>query len=280
MELPAWSDVLRELISILIRVGLAAAALLVGRLLAGTARRFVVRALSRTDLTPSMTTIFVAVVYYGIWLLAVMAALLVLGVPNGVVLTSVGIVIVILAFSLQQSLHDLAAAVIFMLFKPFKIGDLIETKDTTGTVEDIGPFATTLVRWDGKVVVLPNSQIQESGIINYSTKDSLVTDFNVRIRFGDDVERVRRLILEMLADDPRALTDPAPYIPVLEENDSWVLLNVRAGVLLSDYWDLQDALKESIRVRLEEAGIAVPYPRADVHLTAAEDPGRGAADAA
>ena len=92
-------------------------------------------------------------------------------------LTSVGIVIVILAFSLQQSLQDLAAAVIFMLFKPFKIGDLIETKDTTGTVEDIGPFATTLVRWDGKVVVLPNSQIQESGIINYSTKDSLVTDF-------------------------------------------------------------------------------------------------------
>lgn len=280
VELPAWSDVLHELIGIVIRIGIAAAALLIGRWLARAARRLVIRALNRTDLTPSMTTIFVAVAYYGIWLLAVMAALLVLGVPNGVVLTSVGIVIVILAFSLQQSLHDLAAAVIFMLFKPFKLGDLIETKGTTGTVEDIGPFSTTLACWDGKVVVLPNSQIQQSGIVNYATKSTLVTDLKVRLRFGDDIERARRLIRETLADEARVLAQPVPRIPVLGEDDSWVVLNVRAGVVLADYWDVQDALRERIRIRLEQDGIEVPYPRADVHLTDAGDPTRDAADAA
>ncbi len=280
MEWPAWSEVLAELVRIGIRVGLAAAALLLGRMLAGIARKVVVRGLNRTDLTASMTTIFVAVAYYGIWLLAVMAALLFLGVPSGVVLTILGIVVVILAFSLQQSLRDLAAAVIFMLFKPFRLGDLIETKGVTGTVEDIGPFTTTLVRWDGKVVVLPNSQIQESGITNYTTKASLVTDLEVPIRFGDDVARARELIAELVATDPRTLADPPTKIPAVEEGPQGVVLNVRAGVRLADYWDLQDSLRERIRTRLEEAGIGAPYPHTEVRLTQAPPPPRNAPEAA
>lgn len=278
VQLPVWSEVLADLIRVLIRIGLAATALLVGRWTARTVRRLALRALGRTDLTLSMITIFVAVIYYGIWLIAVVAALLFLGVPSAVVLTCVGIVIVILAFSLQQSLRDLAAAVVFMLFKPFRLGDLIETKGTTGTVEDIGPFNTTLVRWDGKVVILPNSQIQESGITNYATKPSLVTDLAVRIRLGEDVERARRLIREELASDARVLADPPPRIPAIDEDEAGVVLNVRAGVRLADYWDVQDELREAIRRRLAHAGFSVPFPRADVHL--AEAPGAGDPSAA
>ncbi len=280
VEWPTWNEILSELIRIGIRVGLALAALLVGRFLAHTVRRVGVRALDRTDLTPSMNTIFVAVAYYAIWLVALIAALLLLGVPSGVVLTSVGLVFLILAFSLQQSLQDLAAAVVFMLFKPFTLGDVIETKGTTGTVEDIGPFTTTLVRWDGMVIILPNSQIQEAGITNYSTKPSLMTDLNVRIPFGADVDEARRLIREVMADDARVQAEPIPRIPVLEEDESWVVLNVRAGVLLGDYWDLQDALRERIRVRLEEHGMAVPFPRADVHLAPSAETGQDPAEAA
>jgi small conductance mechanosensitive channel len=272
VELPEWSVVLLEVIRALVRVGLAVAALVIGRWLARTVRRLAVRALDRTDLTKSMNTIFVAAAYYGIWLIAIVASLLFLGVPSAVVLTGVGIVVVILAFSLQQSLRDLAAAVIFMLFKPFRLGDYIETKDISGTVEDIGPFATTIVKWDGKVVVLPNSQIQESGIVNFTTKPTLLTDFNVRIRYGEDVDAARRLIRELIENDARALTTPEARIPVVEEDDSWVVLNVRAGVLLGDYWDLQDSLRERIRVRLDEAGMAAPFPRADVLLAAAGEP--------
>lgn len=198
-----------------------------------------------------MTNILVAVIYYAIWLIAVVAALLLLGVPSAVVLTSVGIAFVILAFSLQQSLRDLAAAVIFMIFKPFRLGDLIDTKGTTGT-----------------------------GITNYSTKPPLMTDLTVRIPFGQGPQQARTLILQMLSDDARVLPEPAPRIPVLAEDDSWILLNVRAGVLLSDYFDLQDHLRERIRIRLEQAGLTVPYPRSDVHLTSAAlpagDPDRAA----
>lgn len=219
-----------------------------------------------------MTTILVAVVYYAIWLIAIVAALLLLGVPSAVVLTSVGVAFVILAFSLQQSLRDLAAAVLFMIFKPFRLGDLIETNGTTGTVQDIGPFTTTLATWDGKTVVWPNSQVQQAGITNYSTRPHLVTDLKVRIPFGQDPQQARTLIAQMLAEDPRVLTEPAPHIPVLDENDSWILLNVRAGVLQGDYWDLQDSLREAIRIRLDQAGMTVPYPRRDVHLAPAAHP--------
>ncbi len=278
-DLPAWSDVLAELIRVLIRIGLAGAVILVGRWLAHLVRKLMVRALERTDLTPSMATIFVAVAFYGMWLLTVMVALLVLGAPSAVVLTSVGVVFLILGISLQHSLQDLAAAVVFMLFKPFKLGDLIETTGLTGTVEDIGPFATTLVVWDGKVVVLPNSKIQESGIINYTTKDSLVTDLMIRISFGADLDRARVLISEELAGDPRVLAEPAPSLPVIEEVDSWVRLSVRVGVLVGDYWDLQNDLLERIRIRLEEDGIEVPFPQAQVHLSAAP-PASSPADAA
>lgn len=278
-DLPAWSDVLAELIRVLIRIGLAGAVILVGRWLAHLVRKLMVRALERTDLTPSMATIFVAVAFYGMWLLTVMVALLVLGAPSAVVLTSVGVVFLILGISLQHSLQDLAAAVTFMLFKPFKLGDVMETTGLTGTVEDIGPFSTTLVVWDGKVVVLPNSKIQESGIINYTTKDSLVTDLMIRISFGADLDRARVLISEELAGDPRVLAEPAPSLPVIEEVDSWVRLSVRVGVLVGDYWDLQNDLLERIRIRLEEDGIEVPFPQAQVHLSAAP-PASSPADAA
>src|SRR4051812_28653342 len=104
----------------MIQCALAVAALVVGRWLARFARRVITRALDRTELTPSMNTILVAVAFYGIWLLTIVAALLLLGLPSGVVLTCVGIILLILVFSLQQSLRDLAAAVVFMLFKPFR----------------------------------------------------------------------------------------------------------------------------------------------------------------
>jgi small conductance mechanosensitive channel len=269
---------LATVLGVFIRVGVAFLIVLAGRWLARAARRWLAQVLKRATLTPSMETLFLTVTYYAVWILAIMLALIVLGVPAATVVAVAGLVIIVLGVALQQSLRDLAAAVNFLLFKPFVVGDVIETKGITGVVEEIQLFSTMLVRWDNKVVILPNAEIQQAGIINYAKKDVLRTDLVFGISYSDDIALARRLIEELLAADPRVLPEPAPQILVTELADSSVNLGVRAAVTLENYWNLQNDLRELVKQRFDQAGITIPFPQHAVHLIRADEtPGSSSA---
>jgi small conductance mechanosensitive channel len=171
-----------------------------------------------------------------------------------------------LGVALQQSLRDLAASVSFVLFKPFVVGDLIETKGVTGTVEEIQLFNTVLVRWDNRVVILPNGEIQQTGITNFTKKGVLRTDLTFGIGYGDDIATARRLIEELVLADPRVLPDPPLQILVTELGDNSVNLGVRAAVASADYWALQNDLREQIKERFDQEGITIPFPQRTVHV--------------
>lgn len=266
MTIPLPETLLSTLILVLIRIGLAFLIVVAGRWLARSTRGWLAQALKRASLTPSMETLFLTVAYYAVLILAIMLALIVLGVPATTVVAVASIVVIVLGIALQQSLRDLAAAVNFLLFKPFQVGDLIETKGVTGVVEEIQLFNTVLVRWDNKVVILPNAEIQNNGITNYAKKNMLRTDLVFGISYGDDIAQARRLIEEVLAADPRVLPEPPAQILVTELADSSVNIGVRAPVTLENYWNLQNDLREQVKQRFDQAGITIPFPQRDVHL--------------
>jgi small conductance mechanosensitive channel len=258
MDISLPDSFLTDVLRVLLRVGVAILIVLAGRWLARRSRIWLAQATKRATLMPSMESLFLSVAYYSVWILTIMAALIVLGVPATAVVAVVGVALVLLGVALQQSLRDLAASVNFVLFKPFVVGDLIETKGITGTVEEIQLFTTVLVRWSNKVIILPNAEIQQNGIINYTKKGILRTELDIRISYDDDVAHARRLIEELLAVDPRVLPEPPCQVLVTDLGNTGVNLSVRAAVASADYWSLQNDLREQIKRRFDEEGITIP----------------------
>ena len=272
MEITLPDSFLTDVLGILLRVGGAVLVVVAGRGLARRTRSWLAGMLKRAALTPSMESLFETVAYYGVWIMTLMAALIVLGVPATTVVAVVGVVLLLLGVALQQSLRDLAAAVNFLLFKPFVVGDLIETKGITGTVEEIQLFTTVLVRWDNRVVILPNGEIQQNGITNFTKKGILRTDLVFGIGYEDDLGKARRVIEELVLADPRVLADPPLQILVTELGDNSVNLGVRAAASSADYWALQNDLREQVKLRFDQEGISIPFPQRTVHVVQAPAP--------
>jgi small conductance mechanosensitive channel len=260
-------------VSVLARVVPAALVLGVGYVLARAARRLTVRTLRRPDvaraLGPSLVRLFGAAVYY--LLLAVVAgtALVALGVPVTVVLAVAFVVVVVLAVVLQQSVSNLVATIIFVLFQTFRRGELVATMGHMGTVQEILLFNTVLLLPDERLVSLPNSKIQESGVTNYTRMGRVRADVSLTVGYGEDVSHARAVITQIAAGDRRVLADPPFEVVVDELGENGVRLLVFPYVAPADYWVVRNHLREQIKARFDAAGIRFALPQRDVHLAAA-----------
>jgi small conductance mechanosensitive channel len=180
-----WSDV--NLLAFLWHLVLAIGIVLVGRWLAHIARRAVHRGLRKMTLTETVAQLAERATYYSILMVAVLVALAVIGVPTTGLLYAIGIVVIIFGVALQASLSSFAATVIFLTFQPFKVGELVETNGVTGTVREISLFHTVLTKADNTLLTLPNAQIQNNVLVNYSRLGTLRADLTFNISYGDDL---------------------------------------------------------------------------------------------
>ena len=264
-----WQEILGSQVIIrylLLRLLPAFLTLFVGRWLARRVRPTLRKALLRTAATPSLVNLTDTVVYYLILLSFLILSLSFLGVPSTTLLTIVGVVVVILGIALQNSLSNFAATVIFLLFKPFEVGDLIETGSVMGRVQEIQLFNTVLLAANNQVHTLPNSKIQSEGVTNFSTMDTLRVDLVFSISYSDDVEKARRVIAEVLAADGRVLPDPEPLIFVQELGESSVDVAVRPFVRGEDYWAFKFDVVGRVKQALEAAGLTIPFPQRDIYI--------------
>jgi small conductance mechanosensitive channel len=262
---------LQELaVNILIRLVTAALVVLLGWWLARLCRKWVKLAAGRAKLTLSMVNLLTFAAYYGVLVLTALIVLSTLGVPMTSMAAISGAVVVTLGIALKETLADLAAAIIFYLFQPFKVGDTIETSGVIGKVLEIQLFFTVIQLANNRMVTLPNSKIQTSGITNYSTLDVLRADVPVVIRYSDDLEKARRLLEEMVQADGRVLKQPAPTVVVQDLGANGVTLMASAFLAFKDYWDFLPALREQIKLRFEAEGISIPPLQQDVRLVKAE----------
>jgi small conductance mechanosensitive channel len=221
--------------------------------------------LKRTHTAPALTEIIARGTYYVIVVLGISFALMILGVPPAVILGTLGIVIVVAAVALRESLRDLAATVNFIVFRPFKVGDLIETNGVTGQVQEILLFNSVLITGDNRKVIIPNGNIQNSNLVNLSALDKVRLDLSVGLSYADGVELAKESLLDIAKADARVLDSPQPVVHVMELGASQVGYVLRVYTKPVDAWLLRPALNERIKSLLEGHQLSLPIPQLQLH---------------
>ena len=147
-----------------------------------------------------------------------------------------------------------------MIFKPYRIGDLIEAQGVLGGVKEIEIFTTKLITPENKLAIVPNGAMANGNIVNYTAEGKIRVDTVIGVAYEEDIKTVKEVLLKVLTDNPKVLQDPAPSVNVLELADSSVNFAVRPFSKPEDYWDVYFATYEGCKLALDEAGIEIPYP--------------------
>ncbi len=207
-----------------------------------------------------------SIIYFVLLLFVILASLNALGINTTSFIAIFGAAGLAIGFALQGSLANVGAAVLIIIFKPFKIGDFIEAGGATGTVEDINLFSTIIAPVDNRTIIVPNTAIIGGNIVNYSNKPERRVDHVYGIGYDDDLKLAKETLLQIIADDDRVLDNPAPFVGVGELGDNSVNFTFRAWVKSEDYWDVHFEMLEKVKLKFDEKGISIPYPQLDVHL--------------
>lgn len=168
--------------------------------------------------------------------------------------------------ALQGTLSNFAGGVMILLFKPFKVGDLIESQGHLGSVKEINIFVTILLTPENKTVILPNAAVSNGDIVNYTTEGVIRVDMTFGISYESNIKDAKNILLKIIENHPKVLKEPAPFVGVKELADSSVNLAVRPYSAPQDYWAVYFDVIEAGKIALDEAGITIPYPQVDVHM--------------
>lgn len=168
--------------------------------------------------------------------------------------------------ALQGSLGNFAGGVLILLFKPFKVGDVIEAQGFLGSVREISILYTIVDTFDNRRVVIPNGQLSNSSLTNMSVYDTRRCDMSFGIGYSDDIDKAKAIVLRLISEDERAMKDPAPLVVVGSLGDSSVNLTVRTWTKAGDLWPFNWDMQERVKKAFDAEGISIPFPQRDVHM--------------
>lgn len=223
------------------------------------------RVMEKAKVDQTLVEFSESIIYFILLLMVVLASLNAIGIDTSSFLAIFGAATLAIGLALQGSLANVGAAVLIIIFRPFKVGDFIEAGGATGTVEDINLFSTIIAPLDNRTVIVPNAGIVGGNITNYSMKPNRRVDHVFGIGYDDDLKLAKDTLMQMMMDDARVLTDPAPFVAVSELGDSSVNFTTRAWVKTADYWDVYFEQIEKVKLTFDEKGISIPYPQMDIH---------------
>ncbi len=241
----------------------------VGRWLAKLVSKVVAKVMTKAKIDATLVNFVEDLCYVALLAFVVIAALEKLGVDTASFAVVVGAAGLAIGFALQGSLGNFAAGVILIIFKPFKVGDFVELGGKMGTVKEIQIFNTILSSPDNVRVIVPNSQVTGSSIMNYTVNGTRRVDMVIGVSYEDDLKKTRQVIEDILAADSRILKEPAPTVAVSELGDSSVNFVVRPWVNSVDYWSVRFDTIRDIKLALDKNGITIPFPQRDVHMKGA-----------
>ncbi|MDY7096810.1 MAG: mechanosensitive ion channel [Pseudomonadota bacterium] len=241
------------------------AVLFIGLALAGMIQRAVARALAKSDrLDPTVARFLSNILKYVLWALVLVTVLTQFGVETTSILAALSGVALAVGLALQGTLSNVAAGVMIMIQKPFKLGEAIEAGGISGTVENIGLFTTELKQFDGLFVMIPNSELWNKAIINITRHPVRRFELVIGIGYGDDMSEARSELLALARGDARVLDDPEPVAFVNSLDDSSVGVGLRVWCATSDYLALSWDLTEAAKNRFDDVGLTIPFPQREV----------------
>lgn len=249
-----------------LKVLIALAIFVIGKAVAKWLRGVVSTLLQKKEMDVAIQHFVSALVYYALITFVVIAALGQLGIHTASFVAVIGAAGLAVGLALQGSLANFAAGVLILIFKPYRVGDFVEVAGVAGTVTSVLVFTTELNTGDNKRIIIPNGQAMGGTITNYSTNDTRRVDLVMGIGYGDDIDKAKKVLEDIVAADDRILKDPAPTIAVVELADSSVNFVVRPWVNKADYWGVYFGLTEAVKKRFDKEGISIPFPQSDVHM--------------
>mgnify|MGYP002554586270 CR=1 FL=1 len=238
----------------------------VGRFIIRMINKLVRRILTKRDFDPSVKTFVGSLVNVTLMILLIISVVGALGVQTtsfAALLASAGVAI---GMALSGNLSNFAGGLIILLFKPYKVGDYIESQGVGGTVREIQIFNTILATPDNKIIIIPNGGLSTGLMKNYSREATRRVDWEFGIAYGDDYTKARAVIARLLDADGRVLKDPAYFIALTSLGESSVNIVVRAWVNAGDYWGVYFDMNEKVYKTFAEENLNIPFPQLDVHL--------------
>jgi len=245
--------------------------LILGRFIAGLLKKLINKMMTKHNVEKTLTSFVSSISYVAMITFVVIAAIGQLGVQTASFVAVLGAAGLAVGLALQGSLSNFAAGVLMIIFKPFKVGDFVEAGGAAGVVDEVGIFTTIVKTPDNKKIIIPNAKVTGDNITNYSANDIRRVDIVAGVSFGDDIDKVRKVLAEIQAEDERILKDPAPMIGLVELADSSVNFTVRSWVKTENYWNVFFDTQEKIKKRFDAEEISIPFPQQDVHIISSSD---------
>lgn len=230
--------------------------------------RLLNRIFVRRNVDVSIRTFVGHLLNWGLKIMLFIVVISQLGVQTSSFIAILGAAGLAIGLSLQGSLSNFAGGVLILTLKPFRVGDYIaSSKGFEGTVMVIDIFNTKLNTGENLLVVVPNGELSNSSITNYTATGTRRSMIDIRVNYNADLKRARELLLGVATSNPLALTDPAPQVVVTNLAESWVTLSVRVSATNAHFWTMHEQLLIDCKAALEGAGIDIPYPQRDIHLS-------------
>lgn len=229
--------------------------------------KLVVKGMSAKGVDPSVHSFIKTIVMFIVNLIFILSALSTLNIDVNSFVTALGAAGVTAGLGLQASISQFASGIQILFNHPFKSGDFIDIGSVSGKVQEIKMMYTALITPDNKRVIIPNSTITSSNIINYNAENKRRLDLVYSISYGDDIAKAKNVLAEVIKSDKRIFTDPEPIIAVKEHAANSVNLACLIWCTADEYWDVFYAMQENVKLAFDENGISIPYGQLDVHIT-------------
>ena len=266
-----WASAIDLLMAYVPKFLLALVVLLIGLWIIGRVIKVMELALSRAHMDVSLARFLLSLAGMVFKVLLFISVASMIGIATTSFVAVLGAAGLAIGLALQGSLANFAGGVLILLFKPYRVGDFIETQGISGTVREIQIFSTLIHTVDNKVVIVPNGSLSNDVITNYSKEPKRRIELIFGIGYDDDMTAAKELIKAEIDKDSRIDADPEPLIVISELADSSVKITVRVWTNAGDLWPVRFALIENVKRSFDTNGVSIPFPQRDVHIIKSEE---------
>lgn len=249
------------------KILLALVVLLIGLKIISWIGKLMNKGMAKRGTDETLRPFLISLVSWGLKAMLLISVIQMIGVATTSFVAVLGAAGLAVGFALQGTLANFAGGALILLFKPYKVGDLIESQGKLGVVKEIQIFTTVLLNPQNKTIILPNGAVSNGDITNYTKEGKLRVDITIGISYESNMKKAKDVLMAVLNADEKVLKDPAPFVGVSELADSSVNLAVRPWAGVADYWDVYFGITEKCKNALDENGITIPFPQVDVHMS-------------
>ncbi|NBC16447.1 MAG: mechanosensitive ion channel [Bacteroidetes bacterium] len=249
-----------------VKIGGAILFLLIAWIIAGAVGRFTRRSLEKSKLDLTLTKFFGNLAKYVVLIMALVACLGIFGIETTSFAAVIGAAGLAIGLAFQGTLGNFSAGIMLLVFRPFKVGDVVNVNGTTAKVTEIELFTTLLDTPDNRRIIMPNGSIFGNTIENITHHPTRRVDVAVGTDYGASLKEARDVMMRVAENVEGGLSDPAPQVYLQELGGSSINWAVRVWANTPDYWAVRERLTQEVKEALDEAGIGIPFPQMDVHF--------------